>query len=100
MSNKVSSGSVSIVVVRHFVPAPHKSVTVNYKCEMSKSPSRTGCWLMEAACRIIGPLELELPAFGVTHLLDNRADRRTPRILTDEDEKSWAEEAGWIECAG
>jgi hypothetical protein len=55
---------------------------------------------MEAACRIIGPLELELPAFGVTHLLDNRADRRTPRILTDEDEKSWAEEAGWIECAG
>ena len=44
------------------------------------------CWLVEAVCRIIGPLEL--PAFGVTHVLDNRDDRRTPRISTDEDEKS------------
>ena len=43
---------------------------------------------MEAVCRILGPLELELPAFGVTRVLDNRAGLRTPRISTDEDEES------------
>ena len=51
-------------------------------------------------CRITGPPDL--PSFGVIHGLENRLDRpgRMLWISTDEDEKSKAGEADWMEWEG
>jgi hypothetical protein len=56
ITRRVSSGSISIVVLRRFSPVPHKSMTVNYECQVWRSP-RTGCSnnpLEGAVCGISG----------------------------------------------
>jgi hypothetical protein len=71
----MSSESISIGVMRHFLPAPHESVTANYECEVYASP-RTDCPNDDAMCRIS-----EMSAIGVIQRLENQS---MPWISTDE----------------